>query len=53
MLSIGWDNYLKREGEITPDIMRKVERDILLKVVDMKWMDHIDIDQSYFYTIVS
>jgi len=34
--------YEKREAEYTPEIMREVERVILLKNVDSKWMDHID-----------
>ncbi|MCL2077589.1 MAG: preprotein translocase subunit SecA [Oscillospiraceae bacterium] len=34
--------YEKREQEYTPEIMREVERVILLKNVDSKWMDHID-----------
>ncbi len=36
------DFYAKREEEITPKLMREVERVILLKVVDNKWMAHID-----------
>ena len=34
--------YEKREEEITPKMMREVERVVLLKVVDTKWMAHID-----------
>ena len=34
--------YEKREEEITPALMREVERVILLRVVDEFWMDHID-----------
>ncbi len=34
--------YSAKEGEYGPDIMREVERVILLKNVDSKWMDHID-----------
>ena len=34
--------YEKREADYTPEIMREVERVILLKNVDSKWMDHID-----------
>lgn len=36
------DVYDKREEEFSPEIMRELERTILLKVVDTKWMDHID-----------
>lgn len=34
--------YARREKEITPPVMREIERVVLLKVVDTKWMAHID-----------
>ena len=34
--------YEAREQQFTPQLMREVERMILLKNVDAKWMDHID-----------
>ncbi len=34
--------YAEREKKFTPNVMRELERVILLKVVDTKWMDHID-----------
>ena len=34
--------YAAKEAEITPPIMRELERVILLRVVDEYWMDHID-----------
>ncbi len=34
--------YDKKESEVGSDIMRELERVILLRVVDEKWMDHID-----------
>ncbi|MBQ8567614.1 MAG: preprotein translocase subunit SecA [Oscillospiraceae bacterium] len=34
--------YKKREEDIGGDVLRELERVILLKIVDMKWMDHID-----------
>lgn len=34
--------YQKREETIGSDVLRELERVILLKVVDMKWMAHID-----------
>ncbi len=34
--------YQKREEEFTPQIMREVERVVLLRNVDQEWMDHID-----------
>ncbi len=34
--------YEQKEAEFTPANMRELERVILLKTVDSKWMDHID-----------
>ncbi len=34
--------YEEREKELTPEVLREVERVVLLKVVDTKWMAHID-----------
>ena len=36
------DYYAKKEAEITPPVMRELERVILLRVVDEYWMEHID-----------
>lgn len=38
--------YERKEQEITTPIMRELERFVLLKVVDEKWMDHIDAMQE-------
>ena len=34
--------YLEKEAEIESEQMREIERIVMLKVVDQKWMDHID-----------
>ena len=34
--------YEEKEAEIGPENMRELERVILLRVVDTKWMDHLD-----------
>lgn len=34
--------YQQREEEFTPDRMREIERVVMLRSVDTKWMDHID-----------
>ncbi len=34
--------YKKKEAEVQEDRMRELERVILLKVIDQKWMDHLD-----------
>ena len=36
------DFYEKKEEEITPELMRELERVVMLRVVDEHWMDHID-----------
>ena len=36
------DMYARKEREIGVERMREVERMILLRIVDNKWMDHID-----------
>ena len=36
------ETYERKEREITPPIMREIERVIMLRVVDEYWMDHID-----------
>ncbi|WIF93909.1 preprotein translocase subunit SecA [Caminicella sporogenes] len=42
ILSIAKDLYDKKEKEISEERMRELERVILLRVVDTKWIDHID-----------
>jgi len=34
--------YKERETEFTPEIMRQAERSLMLRIIDQKWMDHID-----------
>ncbi|MFS8629886.1 MAG: SEC-C domain-containing protein, partial [Bacillales bacterium] len=36
------ERYDEREEELSEEQMREFERVVLLRVVDMKWMDHID-----------
>ena len=38
--------YATKEKEVTPPIMRELERVIMLRVVDEYWMDHIDAMQD-------
>ncbi len=37
------ENYSAKEAEIGPENLREIERNIMLNVVDRKWMDHIDM----------
>jgi len=34
--------YERKEQEVTPEIMRELERVVMLRAVDEYWMDHID-----------
>ncbi len=34
--------YAKKEKELTPEIMRKIERDVYLQVLDTLWMQHLE-----------
>ena len=36
------DKYAEKEAEIEAEQLREIERIVMLKVVDQKWMDHID-----------
>ena len=36
------ETYERKEAEITPDVMRELERVIMLRVVDGYWMENID-----------
>jgi preprotein translocase subunit SecA len=42
LLKVAIDIYNAKEEDFTSDQMREIERVILLRVVDTKWMDHID-----------
>ncbi|MDP4118304.1 MAG: preprotein translocase subunit SecA, partial [Bacillota bacterium] len=35
--------YEAKEAEVGPEIMREFERNVMLRNVDLKWMDHIDM----------
>ncbi|NMC56944.1 MAG: preprotein translocase subunit SecA, partial [Eubacteriaceae bacterium] len=41
-LQKAFDAYDAQEKTVGREIMRKLERDILLRVVDVKWMEHLD-----------
>lgn len=42
LLTVADKLYALKEEEVTPDRMREIERVLLLRVVDEKWIDHID-----------
>jgi len=41
-LKYAFDYYERKEKELGSDVMRELERVITLRVVDQKWMDHLD-----------
>lgn len=44
--------YARRESELpSPELMREIERVVLLRTVDEKWMDHIDAMDELRYGI--
>ncbi|WP_125153371.1 preprotein translocase subunit SecA [Clostridium rectalis] len=42
LYSIAFNMYKEKEEEFSSEQMREIERVILLRVVDTKWMDHLD-----------
>src|SRR3954462_5857044 len=36
------DEYDAKEEELTPDLMRELERFVILQVVDQRWREHLD-----------
>ena len=42
IVAIGTEIYEQKEEEFTSENMRELERIVLLRSVDIKWMDHID-----------
>jgi len=51
MLAIALEKYEAKEREFGADLMRELERVVLLRVVDEKWMDHIDAMDQLRYGI--
>lgn len=42
LIDIAMEIYSRKEADIGSEVMRELERIVLLRVVDTKWMDHID-----------
>jgi len=42
MFEMALERYESKEAEYGPELTRELERVVLLRVVDEKWMDHID-----------
>ena len=35
-------HYAKREEELTPTVMREVERQVMLRIIDQRWREHLE-----------
>jgi len=42
LFSLTKDTYENREKQVSPDVMRQVERWVSLSVIDSLWMEHLD-----------
>ena len=40
-IDIAHRTYERRETEFTPDLMRTIERHVMLRVIDMNWVQHL------------
>ncbi|MEQ8840598.1 MAG: preprotein translocase subunit SecA [Acidimicrobiales bacterium] len=38
---IGASLYEEREKELSPDVMRQVERQVMLRIIDQRWREHL------------
>ncbi|MCK8824095.1 preprotein translocase subunit SecA [Fuchsiella alkaliacetigena] len=41
LLELARENYEAREEEVSSEMMRRLEKIVMLKIVDQKWMDHL------------
>ena len=51
IISVAVEKYEAKEKEFGSELMRELERVVLLRVVDEKWMDHIDAMDQLRYGI--
>ena len=42
LLAVAQEEYEARRQQIGPEVMPQIERFVMLRVVDQKWMDHLD-----------
>ncbi|MFM8870289.1 MAG: SEC-C metal-binding domain-containing protein, partial [Actinomycetota bacterium] len=35
-------HYARRENELTPDTMREIERQVMLRIIDQRWREHLE-----------
>jgi preprotein translocase subunit SecA len=41
LVALGIEAYEKKEAELGPEVMREIERLVLLQTIDRKWIDHL------------
>ncbi len=51
LLGMALEKYEAKEAQFGEELMREIERVVLLRVVDEKWMDHIDAMDQLRYGI--
>ena len=34
-------HYVKREQELSPELMREIERQVMLRIIDQRWLEHL------------
>jgi preprotein translocase subunit SecA len=42
VLADATDHYAKREQELTATVMREVERQVMLRIIDQRWREHLE-----------
>ena len=42
VLADATEHYAKREEELTPTVMREVERQVMLRIIDQRWREHLE-----------
>jgi preprotein translocase subunit SecA len=42
VMSDAWAYYEKREAELTSPVMRDVERQVMLRIIDQRWREHLE-----------
>jgi preprotein translocase subunit SecA len=42
LLADALEHYERREAELTPTVMRDVERQVMLRIIDQRWREHLE-----------
>jgi preprotein translocase subunit SecA len=41
VMALGVVHYHEREEEISPEVMRQIERQVMLRIIDQRWREHL------------